>query len=546
MNKSIYRKTLDVQKQGIQFTVNAAKNEALSRQIVLTIVDGGKPFDFDSENLQAVLYAIKPDGNILYNDCVRNGNTLIYTFTQQTLTAAGDVVARIKITASDDDTQVLYAPQFIIQVEDVSEFDNAVVSTNEYSALVSAVSDMEKTKNDTNITNEKLNKYLQELKTDKEAGAFNGEDGYTPVKGIDYFDGADGRDGYTPQKGIDYFDGKSAYEIAVETGFEGTEKEWLESLKGDSVFAPLEYPKGTVVNAEDIPKGIYRVVNSLDVRNAITLKENDLIMATGYADFGAITEGSVYQYFNGQGIFLEENLERLIQLEKKSESLDNKTDVISEASTEVQYPTAKSVYEFGQSINEAFNNALENKANTSDIPSLEGYATEEWVSNQTQPKEEWMPLVDLITTADDQHRLSGNNFPYLFFAFDAAYSNVFIDVQFPQTMATTVVPYFSINGTTASPSGQNVLGFQANNFNTLRGTIEQLPNKYFKSQFVAQNVTFGQNDNNQEHYTGNVFTSINANKYVIKNKGFATLCFFLRNDMDIPIGTKVKIWGVIK
>ena len=45
----------------------------------------------------------------------------------------------------------------------------------------------------------------------------NGQDGYTPVKGKDYFDGNDGKDGkdgtngkdgYTPQKGIDYFDGK--------------------------------------------------------------------------------------------------------------------------------------------------------------------------------------------------------------------------------------------------------------------------------------------------------------------------------------------------
>ena len=43
-----------------------------------------------------------------------------------------------------------------------------------------------------------------------------GEDGYTPIKGVDYFDGAkgdpgnpglDGNDGYTPIKGIDYFDG---------------------------------------------------------------------------------------------------------------------------------------------------------------------------------------------------------------------------------------------------------------------------------------------------------------------------------------------------
>lgn len=40
-----------------------------------------------------------------------------------------------------------------------------------------------------------------------------GKDGYTPQKGVDYFDGKDGKDGengqdgYIPQKGIDYFDG---------------------------------------------------------------------------------------------------------------------------------------------------------------------------------------------------------------------------------------------------------------------------------------------------------------------------------------------------
>jgi len=32
--------------------------------------------------------------------------------------------------------------------------------------------------------------------------------------------------------GVDGVDGKSAYEIALENGFEGTEEEWLESLVG--------------------------------------------------------------------------------------------------------------------------------------------------------------------------------------------------------------------------------------------------------------------------------------------------------------------------
>lgn len=49
------------------------------------------------------------------------------------------------------------------------------------------------------------------IREDIEAGMLKGDkgdDGYTPVKGVDYFDG---EPGYTPQKGIDYFDGEPGY-----------------------------------------------------------------------------------------------------------------------------------------------------------------------------------------------------------------------------------------------------------------------------------------------------------------------------------------------
>ena len=57
-----------------------------------------------------------------------------------------------------------------------------------------------------------------------------GEDGYTPVKGVDYFDGDDG---YTPVKGKDYFDGKdgkTAYQYAQEAGYTGSESSFANRL----------------------------------------------------------------------------------------------------------------------------------------------------------------------------------------------------------------------------------------------------------------------------------------------------------------------------
>lgn len=122
------------------------------------------------------------------------------------------------------------------------------------------------------LTLEGLAQRVDDAVADMIRRADSGEfDGHTPIKGVDYFDGEkgakgdpfryedftaeqlaslkgakgdkgdkgdngkDGADGYTPVKDIDYFDGvngKSAYQIAVDNGFIGTEAEWLTSLHG--------------------------------------------------------------------------------------------------------------------------------------------------------------------------------------------------------------------------------------------------------------------------------------------------------------------------
>ena len=85
-----------------------------------------------------------------------------------------------------------------------------------YSAKVS--SDINRMFDDSDRTSkEKIDEYISEIEQRRIAGEFNGSDGYTPVKDIDYFDGVNG---------------KSAYQIAVDNGFIGTEAEWLASLRG--------------------------------------------------------------------------------------------------------------------------------------------------------------------------------------------------------------------------------------------------------------------------------------------------------------------------
>ena len=76
-----------------------------------------------------------------------------------------------------------------------------------------------------------LAEWLVSLKgADGKDGA-DGKNGIDGKNGADGINGADGKDG---TNGKDGANGLSAYEIAVQYGFKGTESEWLESLKGES------------------------------------------------------------------------------------------------------------------------------------------------------------------------------------------------------------------------------------------------------------------------------------------------------------------------
>lgn len=68
---------------------------------------------------------------------------------------------------------------------------------------------------------------------------YKGEDAYTPVKNVDYFDGNNGTNAVsysiqtTVLKEVPIIGpkGQSAYEIAIDNGFKGTEQDWLLSLR---------------------------------------------------------------------------------------------------------------------------------------------------------------------------------------------------------------------------------------------------------------------------------------------------------------------------
>lgn len=102
-----------------------------------------------------------------------------------------------------------------------------------------------------------------------------GKDGKDGVQGIQGEKGEKGdkgdvgEQGLKGDKGDTGADGKSAYEIAVEQGFEGTEQEWLDSLKSETLNIDLsQYAK-----KEDLDEVIGNINSILDEINGEVIDE---------------------------------------------------------------------------------------------------------------------------------------------------------------------------------------------------------------------------------------------------------------------------------
>lgn len=92
-----------------------------------------------------------------------------------------------------------------------------------------------------------------------------GEAGYTPQKGVDYFDGQDGapgRDGHTPQKGVDYFDGEPGHSPVVTTSKSGSATTVY--IDGEPAATILDGATGEKGEAGENGNGISSVILNQD------------------------------------------------------------------------------------------------------------------------------------------------------------------------------------------------------------------------------------------------------------------------------------------
>jgi len=114
-----------------------------------------------------------------------------------------------------------------------------------------------------------------------------GKDGKDGADGVPGHNGADGKNGVD---GINGSDGKSAYIIAVEHGFSGTENEWLQSLKGADGKDGITPDMSDYATKADIAN-LQEKIRQISGISYISVFENGSDVLQKYGD-------SVYTYYN--------------------------------------------------------------------------------------------------------------------------------------------------------------------------------------------------------------------------------------------------------
>ena len=135
--------------------------------------------------------------------------------------------------------------------------------------------------------------WLESLKGVDGKDGVNGKDGCDGRNGVDGLPGKDGKsgaDGLPGRDGINGTDGKSAYIIAVEHGFSGTENEWLQSLKGADGKDGITPNMSNYATKADIAE-LQEQIRQISGISYISVFENGSDVLQKYGD-------SIYTYYN--------------------------------------------------------------------------------------------------------------------------------------------------------------------------------------------------------------------------------------------------------
>ena len=142
MEHIIYRKTLDVHKNGIQFMLQGFETaDKMSRVIEISLMASGDAIDFPLEKVEALMYIRTPKATEpSINKCTIKDNKVVYDVLP--IVEEGITTMQLKIieTSVDGAKSVLAAPKFAVEVTKSDADDESAEQNTTFTALEDAMS----------------------------------------------------------------------------------------------------------------------------------------------------------------------------------------------------------------------------------------------------------------------------------------------------------------------------------------------------------------------------------------------------------------------
>lgn len=116
----------------------SAQQNNIGRGVIVTLTAGSEIVDSSEEDVK--LWAKRPDGNVSYLPCtVQADGTIKAPFSSQMLSVTGNIIVSLEMISGEDD---ITTPIFIVENNVNISDNNSAESTNEFTALQQAVSQM--------------------------------------------------------------------------------------------------------------------------------------------------------------------------------------------------------------------------------------------------------------------------------------------------------------------------------------------------------------------------------------------------------------------
>lgn len=139
MNRIVYRTTLDLHEPIEGLVYDVTQNDSAT-EFVFAFREDRKAYHI-TDGTEVVFRAVKPDGTVLYNNCVVADDTATYKLTSQTSAVIG--IVECELTIYSNNGEQLTSPRFAIRVHENLYSDSEVESEDEFTELQTAIAALE-------------------------------------------------------------------------------------------------------------------------------------------------------------------------------------------------------------------------------------------------------------------------------------------------------------------------------------------------------------------------------------------------------------------